>query len=354
MCCRRRCTSASPRAAMPTSPTSCSRRCATSSAATGKEGIEARIMIHPSGALVLFGATGDLAHKKTFASLQAMVKRGHLNVPVIGVARNEWNLEKLQARARDGIEKFGGGVDEPAFGKLMQLLRYVEGDYQDPTTYDRLREALGDAKRPLLLPGDSAEHVPDRGQGPGPREADDPGAGRGREAVRPRPRLGARPQSPAARCLRGVRDLPDRPLPRQGAGPEPHVFPLRQLDARADLEPQLRQQHPAYDRRGFRGGGPRPVLRGGGRPARRGAEPRPADHRVSDHGAAERLRRRIAARREGQAPEGDPPAHAAQRRARPVPGIPQGGRRGAGLRRSRPSPRCACTSIPGAGRTCRC
>src|ERR687892_1711919 len=106
-------------------------------------------MAHPSDALVLFGATGDLAHKKTFASLQAMVKRGHLNVPVIGVARNEWNLEKLQERARDGIEKFGGGVDEPAFGKLMQLLRYVEGDYQDPTTYDRLREGLGGAKRPL-------------------------------------------------------------------------------------------------------------------------------------------------------------------------------------------------------------
>jgi glucose-6-phosphate 1-dehydrogenase len=107
-------------------------------------------MIHPSGALVLFGATGDLAHKKTFASLQAMVKRGHLNVPVIGVARNDWNLERLQTRARDGIDKFGGGVDEPAFGKLMQLMRYVEGDYQDPTTYDRLREAIGDARRPLF------------------------------------------------------------------------------------------------------------------------------------------------------------------------------------------------------------
>jgi glucose-6-phosphate 1-dehydrogenase len=107
-------------------------------------------MIHPSGALVLFGATGDLAHKKTFASLQAMVKRGHLNVPVIGVARNEWNLDKLKERARDGIEKFGGGVDEPAFSKLMQLMRYVEGDYQDPTSYDRLRETLDGARRPLF------------------------------------------------------------------------------------------------------------------------------------------------------------------------------------------------------------
>jgi glucose-6-phosphate 1-dehydrogenase len=106
-------------------------------------------MTHPAGALVLFGATGDLAHKKTFASLQAMVKRGHLNVPVIGVARNDWDLERLQERARDGIDKFGGGVDEAAFGKLMKLMRYVEGDYQDPVTYSRLRKEIGDAKRPL-------------------------------------------------------------------------------------------------------------------------------------------------------------------------------------------------------------
>jgi glucose-6-phosphate 1-dehydrogenase len=106
-------------------------------------------MAYPSGAVVLFGATGDLAHKKTFAALQAMVKRGHLKVPVIGVARNDWNLERLQARARDGIDKFGGGVDEAAFGKLAKLMRYVEGDYQDPATYDRLRKELGTAKRPL-------------------------------------------------------------------------------------------------------------------------------------------------------------------------------------------------------------
>jgi glucose-6-phosphate 1-dehydrogenase len=78
-----------------------------------------------------------------------LVKRGHLNVPVVGVARNDWSLERLQARARDGIDKFGGGVDEAAFGKLMKLLHNVEGDYQDPATYDRLRAALGDAKRPL-------------------------------------------------------------------------------------------------------------------------------------------------------------------------------------------------------------
>jgi glucose-6-phosphate 1-dehydrogenase len=101
-----------------------------------------------SDALVFFGATGDLAHKKIFPALQAMVKRGHLNVPVIGVAKAGWNLDQLIARARDSLETHGG-VDGAAFDKLSSLLRYVDGDYQDPATFDRLRRALGSAERPL-------------------------------------------------------------------------------------------------------------------------------------------------------------------------------------------------------------
>src|SRR4030095_11740895 len=81
-----------------------------------------------SDALVFFGATGDLAYKKIFPSLQGMVKRGHLNVPVIGVAKAGWNLEQLKARAYDSLEKHGG-VDPAAFEKLCGLLRYVDGDY---------------------------------------------------------------------------------------------------------------------------------------------------------------------------------------------------------------------------------
>ena len=81
-----------------------------------------------SDALVFFGATGDLAHKKVFPALQAMVKRGHLNVPVIGVAKAGWNLDQLRARARDSLETHGG-VDGAAFDKLSSLLRYVDGDY---------------------------------------------------------------------------------------------------------------------------------------------------------------------------------------------------------------------------------
>jgi glucose-6-phosphate 1-dehydrogenase len=101
-----------------------------------------------SDALVFFGATGDLAHKKIFPSLQAMLKRGHLNVPVIGVAKAGWNVEQLRARARDSLENYGGGVDAMAFDKLCGLLRYVDGDYKEPATFQAIRKELGAAARP--------------------------------------------------------------------------------------------------------------------------------------------------------------------------------------------------------------
>src|ERR1700758_1980671 len=101
-----------------------------------------------SDALVFFGATGDLAYKKIFPSLQAMVKRGHLNVPVVGVAKAGWNLDQLRARAKDSLEKHGG-LDPVVFDKLCGLLRYVDGDYQDPATFQAIRAPLGAARRPL-------------------------------------------------------------------------------------------------------------------------------------------------------------------------------------------------------------
>lgn len=100
-----------------------------------------------SDALVFFGATGDLAYKKIFPALQAMLKRGHLNVPVIGVAKAGWNLDQLRERAHDSLEKHGG-VDPAAFERLSSLLRYVDGDYQDPATFAALRGELKDAQRP--------------------------------------------------------------------------------------------------------------------------------------------------------------------------------------------------------------
>jgi glucose-6-phosphate 1-dehydrogenase len=100
-----------------------------------------------SDALVFFGATGDLAYKKIFPALQAMARRGHLKVPVIGVAKAGWNLEQLRARARDSVEKHGG-LDPAAFATLSSLLRYVDGDYKDPTTFQTLRKELGAAQWP--------------------------------------------------------------------------------------------------------------------------------------------------------------------------------------------------------------
>ncbi len=100
-----------------------------------------------SDALVFYGATGDLAYKKIFPSLQAMAKRGHLTVPVIGVAKAGWNLDQLRVRAKDSVEKHGG-LDSVAFGTLSGLLRYVDGDYQDPATFQAIRKELGSARRP--------------------------------------------------------------------------------------------------------------------------------------------------------------------------------------------------------------
>jgi glucose-6-phosphate 1-dehydrogenase len=110
-----------------------------------------------SDALVFFGATGDLAYKKIFPALQAMVRRGTLNAPVIGVAKAGWGLDQLKARAQQSVEEHGGGTDPEAFPKLMSLLRYIDGDYADAATFQALREALGDARHPahyLAIPPD--------------------------------------------------------------------------------------------------------------------------------------------------------------------------------------------------------
>jgi glucose-6-phosphate 1-dehydrogenase len=101
-----------------------------------------------SDAFVFFGATGDLAYKKIFPALQAMIRHGNLDIPIIGMARAGWTLEKLRDRARDSLEQ-NGGVDDDAFGKMSAQLKYVDGDYGDHATFERLKQALGGALRPL-------------------------------------------------------------------------------------------------------------------------------------------------------------------------------------------------------------
>ncbi|MGN6369417.1 MAG: glucose-6-phosphate dehydrogenase [Phycisphaerae bacterium] len=102
-----------------------------------------------SDALIFFGATGDLAYKKIFPSLQSMILHGYLNMPVIGVAKAGWNLDQLKARAKSSLQEHGGGVNEDAFRKLCELLRYVDGDYRDPATYAQLRKEMNGAKHPI-------------------------------------------------------------------------------------------------------------------------------------------------------------------------------------------------------------
>jgi glucose-6-phosphate 1-dehydrogenase len=101
-----------------------------------------------SDAFVFFGATGDLAYKKTFPALYAMVRRDGFNIPIIGMARAGWTLDKLIERARDSIKQ-SGGYDDPSFAKLAGLLRYVDGDYADAETFTKLKKALGPAKSPI-------------------------------------------------------------------------------------------------------------------------------------------------------------------------------------------------------------
>ncbi|MDA7087602.1 glucose-6-phosphate dehydrogenase [Pseudomonas sp. SA3-5] len=101
-------------------------------------------------ALVLFGASGDLAHKKIFPALYAMARSGVLKVPVIGVASSKWSVEQFRARARDSVEQGGGEVSPRALNHLLSTLQYVSGDYQDGSTFAALREALQGAQRPTF------------------------------------------------------------------------------------------------------------------------------------------------------------------------------------------------------------
>jgi glucose-6-phosphate 1-dehydrogenase len=135
--------------------------CCTSLRMTGFWTKELFVAQTHSDALVFFGATGDLAYKKIFPALQAMVKRGSLNIPVIGVAKAGWGLDQLKDRAKDSLEKHGG-LDQAAWEKLCGLLNYVDGDYSDAATFTAVKQALGDAKYPahyLAIPPSLFEEV---------------------------------------------------------------------------------------------------------------------------------------------------------------------------------------------------
>src|SRR5277367_5301116 len=100
-----------------------------------------------SGALVVFGVTGDLAHKMIFPALYALVKKGELKIPIIGVAFPKWSIERLHNRVTDSIKRSGGIDDKRALHHLLSQLSYVSGDYKDPDTFTKIKKLLGSARR---------------------------------------------------------------------------------------------------------------------------------------------------------------------------------------------------------------
>ena len=279
-----------------------------------------------SDALVLFGATGDLAYKKIFPALQAMAKRGELRVPIIGVAKAGWTLDQLRARAQESVEKYGGldrGRVRHAVGPAALRRRRLPrpGHLRGAPTRARRRDASG------ALPGDPAPALRTRRGTTRPIGMRDRRPGRRRETVRPGPRLGARPESDPARHVRRGRHLPDRPLPRQAAGPQHAVRPLLESDPGGVLESDPRRERADHDGGGLRHPGARRLLRRDGRdPRRRSESPLPGVEQPRD-GAAGADGQRVAARRKGEGPEVHSGSDRRGRRAWTVPRLPPGTRR---------------------------
>ena len=222
---------------------------------------------------VIFGITGDLAKVMTFRSLYRLEQRGLLECPIVGVAVDDWSKEQLVERARTSIVGTGEQLDEKVFARLADRLSYVSGDFADGATYDRVGRRDPGCAAARLLPRDPAVVVRDRREGPRGRRPHEGRARRRREAVRPRSRVGTRPRRRAARVDRRVAAAAHRPLPREDGSRGDPLPAVRQHHARADLEPELRLEHPDHDGRELRRRGPRALLRPGRRAARRRREP---------------------------------------------------------------------------------
>ena len=235
-------------------------------------------------ALVIFGATGDLAKLETFPALVGLVERGVLDVPIIGVAKSGWDLDRFRNYAAQSLRNNGMDPESAPARTMLGLLRYVDGDLDDAR--DLRGDVAGDGqrKRGPVLPGGAAVPVRPHRRGhlngrPGRRRPGDGG-----EALRQRPGRRRGTQRDDAAVLPRGRHLPGRPL----AGPRPAQQrarrPVRQLDNRAAAQPRPRREHPDHDGRGLRRLRPRPVLRPDRRHPRRRAEPHAA-------GAGHRARR---------------------------------------------------------------
>ena len=207
----------------------------------------------PSDALVLFGATGDLAKKKIFPAVYEMTRIDHDHVPVIGFASSEWDDEHLRQHAREAIEAKGpcgrGRVGRHRQADDLRARRLPRSCF---LRAPRRSIAGGRGGAAAVLPGRPAGALRRRHHRPREPAAPRGCPRRGGEALRARPELGPGAQPDPPPRLPGDRRLPHRSLPRQGVGREPARVPVRQLDARADLEPALHLQRADHDGRGVR------------------------------------------------------------------------------------------------------
>jgi hypothetical protein len=253
-----------------------------------------------SDALVFFGATGDLAFKKIFPALQAMARRGGLDVPVIGVAKAGWTLDQLRERARDSVEKYGG-LDRAAFDKLVGLLRYVDGDYKDPSTFAALRQHSERAAPAHYLA------IPPPLFGPVVEQLAQSGCAKGSRVVVEKP-FGQ--DLPSARALNRI---------LLGTFVEGDIFRIDHYWASVpsttccsfalpirSWRPSgiaLRRERANHDGRGLRHPGPRRLLRRDGRHSRRRPESPLPGVEQPRHGAAGEDGQRVTSGREGEGSE---------------------------------------------------
>ena len=262
----------------------------------------------------------------TFHSLYRLEQRGLLDCPIVGVAFDDWTLEQLVAARtrvdrRHGREARRGGVRRASPQRLSYVPRATSPTTR-PTTRGRARRSRA-RRRPVFyleippsLFGTVVEGLAEAG-------ADEERARRRREAVRPRPGVGPGARRRAAPVHRRVAAPPHRPLPREDGPRGDPLPPVRQHDARAGLEPELRRVRPDHDGRGLRRRGPRPLLRPGRRAARRRRQPPHAGGRRDGDGAARRRRHEDAPGREGLALPRDQAGRPGALRARPVRRLPR-------------------------------
>ena len=237
---------------------------------------------------VIFGITGDLAKVMTFRSLYRLEQRKLLDCPIIGVAADDWSVDQLVDRARTSIIATGEQLDEATFARLAGRFSYVAGDFGDDATYGRVGDAIKGFQNPVFYLEIPPFLFGDRREGPLDRRPHRTRSRGGREAVRPRPRVGAGLGEGAAPVHRRVAAPAHRPLPREDGTRRDPLPALRQHHAGAGVEPELRRVGADHDGGGLRRRGPRSLLRSRRRAARRGREPSHAGRRGHRDGSARR------------------------------------------------------------------